>query len=368
MSSYKVWSSDSHIIEPADLWEKRIDPRFRDRAPRIVFEDGHDQWYCDGVAFGNIGANQQAGVRFEDPEKLNSFGVMDTVPLGGIDPDAHVKDLDMDGISGGVLYPSQGLTLWQIPASDLLSAIFRAYNDYLAEFCNPHPDRLKGIAAINVDFVEDAVSELERSAKLGLVGAMISIRPLLPYDQSAYEKLWAMAEDLDMSLSLHTGTIRWTPGDGGKPTPGAVGFTSREVNVRQCIAAMIFSGVFERHPKLKVGVVEYEVAWAPYFMDRMDEFYGQRPGGVSASRFKGELLPSDFFRSNVFISFQEDDLGMELRHRIGVDTLMWGSDYPHAESTFPRSREILERILQGVPEDERAKIAGENTAGLYHFE
>ena len=368
MPNYKIWSSDSHIIEPADLWESRIDSKYRDRAPRIVREDGHDQWYCDGVAFGNIGANQQAGVRFEDPEKLDSHGVMETVPLGGVDPDAHVQDMDVDGIAGGVLYPSQGLTLWQIPSSDLLSAIFRAYNDYLAEFCTSHPNRLKGIAAINVDIVGDAVGELERSAKLGLAGAMISIRPLLPYDESAYEDLWAAAQDLDMSLTLHTGTIRWSPGSGGQLPAGAVGFASREVNVRNSIADMIFSGVFERYPRLKVGVVEYEVAWAPYFMDRMDEFYGQRPGGIRGPRFKGELLPSDFFRSNVFISFQEDALGIELRHRIGVDSLMWGSDYPHAESTFPRSREILEHILQGIPEEEQRKIAGGNTAVLYHFD
>ena len=94
--------------------------------------------------------------------------------------------MDLDGIAGGVLYPSQGLTLWQVPDSDLLSASFRAYNNYLADFCNPHPKRLKGIAMVNVDSVEDGVQELERSAKLGLVGAMISVLPALRYDHSRY--------------------------------------------------------------------------------------------------------------------------------------------------------------------------------------
>ena len=130
---------------------------------------------------------------------------------------------------------------------------------------------------------------------------------------------------------------------------------------------MIFSGVFERYPRLKVGVVEFEISWAPYFMNRMDDRYQAWAVGVHGTRFKANALPSDFFRSNVFIGFQEEDLGIQLRRHVGVDNLLWGSDYPHAESTFPKSREILERIFEGIPEDEKAKIAGENTARLYHF-
>ena len=369
MSTYTVISSDSHIIEPADLWEKRIDPKFRDRAPHIVREGDVDQWYCDGQPFGNIGINQQAGLRFEEPEKLTRDGSMETVLLGGLDPHAHVKDMDLDGVAGGVLYPSQGLTVFSIPASDLVSAIFRAYNDYIAEFCKPYPNQLKGIAMINVDSVEDGVGELERTAKMGLAGAMISVRPALRYDHPAYDRLWATAQDLDIPLSLHVGTMRWRPG----VTISSIGLQddldapNREHNVRESLNAMILTGVFERYPKLKVGAVEFEISWAPYFMSRMDNFYQERAAGISRTRFKGGAVPSDFFRSNIFIGFQEDDLGIELRHHIGVDNLQWGSDYPHAESTFPKSREILERILEGVPEEEKAKITGSNAAKLYRF-
>ena len=370
MVAYKAISSDSHIIEPADLWEKRMDLKYRDRAPRIVREGDNDQWYCDGVGFGNIGVNQQAGLRFENAEELTIDGSMDTVPLGGLDPDAHVKDMDLDGIAGGVLYPSQGLTVFRVVATDLLSAIFRAYNDYLAEFCQPHPNRLKGIAMINVDSVEDAAGELERAAKIGLPGAMISVRPIVRYDHPSYERLWAAAQDLDMPLSLHIGTTRWRPGD-DVSTPvfqADIDFPLRDIDVREAINCMIMSGVFERYPKLMVGAVEYELAWAPYFMQQMDDFYKHRARGVQGMRFKGESLPSDFFRRNVFIGFQEDALGIELRHHIGVDNLTWGSDYPHAESTFPKSREILDQILESVTDEEKRKIAGENTARLYHFD
>ena len=370
MTEYRVISSDSHIVEPEDLWAERIDSRFKERAPRLLHEDGQDQWICDGLRFGAIGINQQAGLRFENPEALTTGGSMETVPLGGIDPHEHVKDMDVDGVAAGLLYPSQGLTLFRVPATDVLSASFRAYNDYLAEFCRPYPDRLKGIAMINLDAVADGVEELQRAAGKGLAGAMISVNPILPYSHSAYDPFWAAAQDLDMPLSLHVGTSRWKPGmdTGGVVLQNPVDFPNREYDPRQCINGMTFAGVFERYPKLKVGVVEFEVSWAPYFMSRMDNFYQERAVGVQGARFKDAMLPSDFFRRNVFLGFQEDALGMQLRHHIGVENLLWGSDYPHAESTFPKSREILEEIFQGVPDEEKALIAGENTARLYNFD
>jgi predicted TIM-barrel fold metal-dependent hydrolase len=369
MSSYRVISSDSHIIEVADLWEKRIDRRFKDRAPRIVHTEESDQWYCDGVPFGFIGINQQAGLRFETPEELTIAGKMETVRPGGTDPHAHVKDLELDGVAGAVIYPSQGLTLFRIPDSDLLSACFRAYNDHLAEFCAPYPHCLKGIAMVNVDDVEEGVHELERAARMGLAGAMIATGPAVRYDHPDYEPFWAAAQDLDMPLSLHTGCERWQPGmDVSTNTLEAIHYPTVDFHMRNSISAMILSGVFERYPKLKVGAVEFEISWAPYFMGRLDDAYQHRAAGQTGFRFKGGGLPSEMFRRNIFISFQEDDLGIQLRHHVGVDNLLWGSDYPHAESTFPRSREIVERMLDGVAEDEKAKIGGENTARLYHFD
>src|SRR5215475_5832046 len=148
MSTYTLISSDSHIIEPPDLWTQRIDRAFTARAPRLIHEAEADQWYADGVTFGAIGINQQAGLRFETPEALTLQGRMATVPRGGYDPQAHVQDMDRDTVAGGVLYPSQGLTTYRIPDSALLSAIFRAYNDWLADFCQPYPHRLKVVAML----------------------------------------------------------------------------------------------------------------------------------------------------------------------------------------------------------------------------
>ncbi len=130
---------------------------------------------------------------------------------------------------------------------------------------------------------------------------------------------------------------------------------------------MIFSGVFERHPKLQIGSIEMGLSWGPHFLDRIDYTYNQRQVEFTPYRFKEDMLPSDYFHRNVFLGFQEDAVGIRLRDIIGVDSLMWGGDYPHPESTFPRSRQIIDEILMECTEEEKAKITGENAARVYNL-
>jgi predicted TIM-barrel fold metal-dependent hydrolase len=274
-------------------------------------------------------------------------------------------------VAGEVLYPSQGLFYFKVADTPLMSAIFRAYNDWLADFCRTDSDRLKGIAMINLDYVQDAIRELERAARLGLSGAMITEYPAEDrrYDQAEYEPFWAAAAALNLPLSLHTATRRQ-----GKIRGAGTG-TLRDASSRSTKAFypalsmcdMIFSGVFERHPRLTLAIVEFELSWAPNVLTSMDYTYRERHG-EALYRFKDDMLPSDFFRRNVVLSFQEDAIGIRLRDVIGVANMMWGSDYPHSESTFPQSRKILSEILAGVPGDEQAKIAGGNTARVYGFD
>ena len=373
MAGYKLISSDSHVVEPPDLWQRYIEPKYRDRAPRIVREGAFDQWYAEGdVKFGIVGSDTQAGRRFDAPETIEIDGSYENVRQGGFDPHAHVSDMDVDGVFGDVVYPSVGLETSIIPSTDLLSAIFRAYNGWLADFCAPYPDRIRGMAMINVDVVSDGVAELRRAAKLGLAGATIPQRPLFGrYDSPMYEPLWDAAQELGMPLSIHSGTSRWSPNQAPVfgNSRGMVEFINQEYDMRDNVVAMVFSGVFERHPGLKVGVVEYEVSWAPYLLYRMDIAYNEirRPERFGGRRFADSMVPSDMYRRNMFISFQEDALGIQMREYLGVETLMWGSDYPHAESTFPKSREIVDRILEGVPEHEKRLIAGENCAKLFRI-
>src|SRR5262252_6349102 len=206
-----ILSSDSHVFEPPDLWQTRIDRAFRNRAPRIERIDGGDYIVVErDQILSGIGLISSTAARFEAPETISAQGRFEDVLRGGYDPEQHLRDMALDGVAGEVLYPSQGLFYFKVTDPLLMSAIFRAYNDWLAEFCRTDPARLKGIAMINLDDVEDGTRELERAARLGLSGAMITEYPAEDrrYDQPEYEPFWAAAAALDMPLSLHTATRR----------------------------------------------------------------------------------------------------------------------------------------------------------------
>ena len=367
MASYRIISSDSHIFEPPDLWTTRIDAKFRERAPRIVRQEDGDWWYCDGTKLLSVQPGAQVGRRFEEPEKLTRTDVFENVRLGAYVPEEHVKDMDSDGVEMSVIYPTIGLILYSVPDGEVLSSVFRTYNDWLAEFCKPFPSQLKGIAMLNLDDVQAGVREMERCANMGLVGALITTYPPegKSYDSPEYESLWAAAQDLEMPLGLHAATNR-SPQFSAASTKLSL-LINLDYWVRMSITDMILSGVFERYPKLQVGAVEYELSWLPHFLERMDYGYTQRPLAKTQQRLNEDMRPSDYFHRNVFVGFQEDARGIGDRHIIGVDNLLWGSDYPHQESTFPRSRQILEKILGDCTEEERAKIAGGNAARIYHL-
>ncbi len=368
MVNYRIISSDDHVYEPPDLWTNRIDSKYKDRAPVIVRqEDGSDWWICEDQLTMTMTAGSETGVRLEKPETLSLRDVFENVRPGGYDPDERLKDMDLDGVDATVMYPTVGLRMvGLVEDGGLLSAIWRAYNDWLAEFCSAHPKRLKGIASINLDDVQDGLAELERCAKLGLIGAMIPAYPPedRPYDLPEYEPFWAAAEDLQIPLSLHIGTNR-NHILGTSATISAAQNCTIAHWVQVSVAQMIYNGVFERHPKLMVGVIEGELGWAPHFIDRLDYQYTQRAKRDAWHIFQEDMLPSQYFHRNIFLSFQEDALGIRLRDILGVDKLQWGSDYPHHESTWPKSQQILEEILADCTEDEKAKIAGGNVSKLY---
>src|SRR4029079_15078127 len=195
-----ILSSDSHVFEPPDLWQTRIDAPFRDRAPRIERIDGADQIVVErDQILSGIGLISNAGIRSEAPETISAQGRFEDVHRGGYDPEQHLTDMELDGVAGEVLYPSQGLFYFKVADTALMSAIFRAYNDWLAEFCRTDPARLKGIAMINFEDVQDRSRELESAARVGLAGAMIAEYPAEArrYAQPEYEPFWAAAEALD---------------------------------------------------------------------------------------------------------------------------------------------------------------------------
>ena len=375
MAGYRIIWSDDHVFEPPDLWTSRVEAKYLERAPRMFHrdEDNTDWWICDGVKGVGTSGGVMVGERFEDSDNMRLGGSFENVRLGGYIPDEHVKDMDIDGIDVSVMYPNEGLVLYRVKDRELLNALFKVYNDWIAEFCQAYPDRLKGIAMLNVDDVGVGVKELERCAGMGLVGAMITVYPPedRPYASPEYEPLWSAAVDLEMPLSLHIVTNRMVAtdpfADQASEDIDPVFFSNVDHWVRMSLAHMIFGGVFERHSGLRVGSIEMEASWVPHFLDRMDYNYTQRPTSGKRRMFRDDMLPSDYFHRNVFVGFQEDHPGVRDRHIIGVENLLWGSDYPHPESTWPRSREILEEILADCTEQEKAKIVGGNAERIYRL-
>jgi predicted TIM-barrel fold metal-dependent hydrolase len=378
MAEYKLISADSHIVEPPDMYADRIEPKFRDRAPKMERRKtpngrDYDAWVIGGMQVGTLGAVMQAGQRFEDPSQIDFLGLWEDVRKGAYDPHAMITENEEDGVWGSCLQPSQGLFWYRLPDSELLSEICRVYNDWITDFCKPYPERLKGIGMLNVDNVDEGCRELERCKKLGLVGAFIPVSPLpdRPYRDPVYDRLWATAQDHEMPLLLHIATPRnGVPGCEFTMNVAELTGAGRSTTdhwVRYSLSAMLFAGVFDRYPRLKVGSVEHETAWIPHWLKQMDFTYRERPVFTKGWKSAEGMLPSEYWLRNMFVEFMEDDLGVELRKHIGVDTMLWGSDFPHAESTWPQSKQFLDRIFAGVPEEDRRKITSENAAKLFGF-
>lgn len=371
-----VISSDSHVFEPADVWTARLDARWRDQAPHVVAADDADWWMCQGHKLQSChSGGEQLGWRFTSPQRLNRAGRMSAVLPGAYDPTARLKDMARERLSGEVLYPTIGGHLyggWL--DQEFFNAACRAYNDWLADFCAVQPDRYRGLAMLNAEDTGNAVRELARARGRGLAGGVISVTPAdgLRHDDPRFDSLWASAEASGMPLSLHIiSPSLFGFREGSQKLNGEQETPSFRINMdywpRMCLGHMIFGGVFERYPGLRVGVVEFEAVWAAHLVERMDFIYTQKAYAKSWRRFQGGALPSDFFHRNVFLGIQEDAMAVRLREVIGVDNLLWGSDYPHAESTFPRSQEILKEIMDGCTPEEVDKMTRENARKLYRF-
>jgi len=371
-----VISSDSHIIEPPDLWTSRIDRPFRDRAPRVERIDGTDWWICNGKTIGSVsGRKRRSGSLTEGGGAVASKGaVLTHSTFENVDPAAYTPDLYVqanldDGVVGTVIRPTQGITNYCIEDPGLFGAICRAYNNWMVEFCAEAPHMLKGVAMLNNYDPDDAVRELTRTRALGMVGGIISVYPGAEqnYGLPHYERLWAAASEMGMPLSLHVLTNH----NGPYGVPFKQVTYSLRVNaeywVRMSLADMIFAGVFERHPNLVVETSEHEAAWIPYFCWQMDWTWERRIRKRMQQAATPER-PSAYFRRNVYASIIYDRLAVEMREQIGVDRIMWGSDFPHEQSTLPNSTPFLAELLTGLSEIDRQAIAFGNAARLFGFD
>jgi predicted TIM-barrel fold metal-dependent hydrolase len=363
MPTAAVISADSHVVEPLTLWTERCDARFRDRVPRLVRDlDGRKGSFvvCEDALPMPLSAFCSAGF---SPEELKRAFAADepAVRRGGFDPEARLADMARDGVAAEVVYPSVALQAFRLRDAALQAECFRVYNDWLAAFCAQAPDRLFGVALISLFDVAVGVRELERAAKLGLRGAMVWAAPPMgdSYGRPAYAPFWAAAAGAGTPVSLHLGTTQDLTAPGESI---AVAFMMTILPVQRALAQLALGGVLARNPDLRIVSVENEIGWLPHFLARLDH------GAAKYREVAGlelEAPPSAYFRRQVAATFQEDRIGIEARERIGVDCLMWASDYPHSDSTWPHSQEVIARDFADVPATERTKIVAGNVARVY---
>jgi len=366
MLPFKLVSADSHVVEPPELWIDRIDRRFRHQAPRMVQEADGDFFLCEGALYEKcgIGTFSSSAKKSED---IRFTGRWDEILPGAYDPAARLADMERDSMDAELLYSTLGIGMFAIADLDFQFACFQAFNDWLAEYCAGAPGRLFGAAMIPTDPIQRGVAEMNRCARMGLKAAEISVSQdaVAGYEHPMYEPLWAAAQDLQMPVSLHVAANK-------KPfatsASAIVDFVTIFVPAMQSITAMIFGGVFDRHRQLKVASVENDAAWATAVLERMDYRYQRDPGWIGyTNAITSGRTPSDIFREQVACTFMRDRTAVKNRDLIGLKSLMWGSDYPHFDGTWPRSVETLEEQFKDVPVRDQVMIARRNAIEFYRL-
>jgi predicted TIM-barrel fold metal-dependent hydrolase len=341
-------------MEPVDLWTSGLPPHLRARGPRI---EARNEVPC-------LMVEDSVVRRFSIPAGAGKEGAK-TFALGASDPAGRLRDLDTDGVWGEVIYPNLAFfCCFHIRDPKLQVATARLYNDWIADRFIAASERLAPVAVLPVADIEAAVAELWRAQACGFRGALVPAHvDHRPYNDPAYDPLWRAAEELGVPLTFHAGTGRsQTPAHG--PGGAVINYVVTVGGPMETVAYLCGSGVLARFPGLRVVMVECGSGWLAWVLHAMDDAYREHHMFVQP---KLDLLPSEYFRRQGAVTFQRDPVGLANIPFTGDRSLMWGSDYPHPEGTWPHSQEALARQLGDLPEDTIDRIVTRNAAELYRF-
>ena len=364
--SERIVSADSHVNPPKDLWTRNAPQKLSDRVPRVESTPQGDFWLVDSQVRGGIGLDSSAG-RKADEFKAVGLTYKEMRP-GAYDPVARLADMDLDGVDAEVLYFG-GPIVALPPDPELRMYIVRRYNDWMAELSKFAPQRLIGLAHVPLYDLNEGLGELERVAKLGLRGFHMNPFPedhgAKPLYDASYEPLWSLIEETGLPVSFHiSGARGMNVSRLLDPTPGVkeLFIACSNIAMTELMATLTFTGILERHPKLNFILVECGIGWIPYFLERMDQTFRKH-------RFWTKSVitekPSFYWYRQGHATFIQDLAGIAERHRAGLRNIMWSTDYPHSDSTWPKSREALAEHFKDVPDSERSLIAGGNCSALY---
>jgi predicted TIM-barrel fold metal-dependent hydrolase len=360
----KLISADSHVNPPPDLWQRDAPARLKDRAPRVETTPEGDVWVVDRKTSPVAGLSFMGGRDYQDYTPRIVYKEMRP---GSWDPAARLADMDRDGIWADVLYGG-GPSHFEDP--ELRGWCTARYNDWLFELEKASGGRLVGIPILPINGgIDETLAELRRVLAKGARGVQVDAFPdnlgAPHYSDPVWEPLWDELGAAGIPLSFHIqGPRSMQLARLFEPTPGVreAFIALAPMGVSELIAELIFCGVCERHPRFKFVVVETGIGWLPYFLERMDSTFRKH-------RFWTRSVitepPSLYWYRQGHATFIEDHPGVRLRHEAGIENILWSSDYPHSDTTWPRSREVVAEHFAGVPDDERQKIVYGNAARLY---
>lgn len=364
-------SADSHIVEPPNCYIDFIDPKYREDAPRVIrLPNGNDSYAIRDmkktVPMGFLdGAGMKVAERKHHAENIK----FEDIRVGGYDPKARIVDMDRDGVAAEMIYASVGMVLCTHPDPLYKNAAMQAYNRWLQSFCEGAPNRLFGLAMTAVLSPESAIEDFRRAKEMGFKGMMMPGNPVIgEYDRPEYDPLWECAVDLDLPICFHILTAK--EGDlqsaftatRGHPLNGFM----RIIRATQDIVGMmVLGGAFERHPKLKLVIAEGDAGWMPHYMCRMDHaVFTAADDGILKGLSK---LPSEYLKSNIYMTFQDDYTAFRNADQMNYKNLLWASDYPHTDSTWPNSQALLAKHTSGLAPEKIRAILRENTAELFNL-
>lgn len=376
---YSIIDADAHVNPPPTFWKDYLPAHLRDLAPRIESGDDADYVVFEGTRKKFSVMSAQAGKKGED---YKLFGRQSDTRAGGWEANARLKDMDQDGMDAAVIYGGGPLGTSNV---ELYLASYEAYNRWIADFCSHDPDRLVGIAYLPTHDITFAVDLMRRMAKIGLKGINIPAFPqskesfsvgsggmqLLAltgdpngtrrYDSEEFHPLWEAALELGMTVNIHLGarSVRFDPVEYFLPD-----LLMTKFSMAESIAIMVFGGVFERYPDLKFVSVESGVGWFAFASEYMDSIWNRHRHWTKNQLPKP---PSYYMEKNVYGSFIHDKAGVQMRNLPGAKNIMWSSDYPHSETTFPHSLEEIAHTFEGVPEEDKYKIVCGTAKELYHI-
>jgi predicted TIM-barrel fold metal-dependent hydrolase len=361
---YKLVSADSHLSLPPGFFQRYLPEKYRDHPWVRMIEEGTKQ----SLKMSGMGLGHMAGKRYEDFQAKDI--TEDDIRVGEFEPTARLKDMDLDGVDAEVLISGGAVPSGEGVDVDFQRAVIESYNNFLSEFCQTDPARLIGPATVPFQNPELALEEMKRASRLpGIRAFLFDAFPAVNYWDEMYEPFWKVADDLGYPIHFHIGAPRSNAFTMGSLAPNqqgtAMSFISLSpLGLTETLAIILFSGVMERYPNVKFVFTEAGVSWLIYYRDRADDTFRKH-------RFwtKSELKekPSFYIDRQVLNTFIHEDAAIRLRHEVGMGNMMWSTDYPHSDSTWPHSWKYIEDAFVGVPDDEKFQLLAGNAISLYHL-